>query len=50
MLCKVNPIKGKRIGAYGFVKKWSSAKSIERFAGFGENIDKNVFIEQMNKN
>lgn len=49
MLCKVAPLKGKRIGAYDFVKKWSSSKRIERFAGFGENIDKSVFIEQMNK-
>lgn len=49
MLCKVNPQRGKGIGAYEFVKKWTSSKGIERFAGFGENTDKNVFIEQMNK-
>lgn len=49
MLCKVNPQKGIHVGAFDFVKYWSELKGIEKFAGYGENVKRNVFVEQISK-
>ena len=49
MLCKVNPQKGIQVGAFDFVKSWTDLKGIEKFAGYGENVKRNVFFEQISK-
>lgn len=47
MLCKVSPRESTRLGALDFVKKWSDSNDIKSFAGYGENVDKQKFFEQM---
>ena len=47
MLCKVNPKKAIKTGAYSFVREWTINNNIEKFAGYGENSDTKDFFNQM---
>ena len=47
MLCKVNPRKSIINGALDFVRMWTNENKIQKFAGYGENVDKERFFEQM---
>ena len=49
MLCKVNPILGHKIGAFSFVKDWTELNGITSFAGYGDNVNKETFFNQMSK-
>ena len=49
MLCKVAPIKGIQLGAFSFIKSFSTQNNIVRFAGDGDNVDPQSFYDQMQK-